>query len=59
MKVIKKGRLPIKEKRCVCSKCGCEFIYNKQDIRWDHREHDYYVICPTCTKFISVNENEL
>lgn len=52
MKVIKKGKVPFKEKRFECSYCGCEFFADENDKKVDQRDGDY-VVCPTCGKFIS------
>ncbi len=57
MEVIKKGK-NIKEesrKRCTCSRCGCEFIYDRSDVHTDQRDGDY-VVCPndTCKQSINI-----
>lgn len=54
MRVIKKGKLPPKEKRMTCLECGCVFMYDRSDIKTEQRDGDF-VICPTCGKFITVN----
>ena len=54
MRIIKKGKIPPKEKRITCPKCGCVFMYEPCDIHSDQREGDY-VVCPTCKKFIYVH----
>ena len=54
MRIIKKGKLPPKEKKMECKNCGCVFMYDFRDIHSDQREGDY-VICPTCKKFINVD----
>jgi hypothetical protein len=56
MKIIKQGRNLEKsrQRKKVCSYCGCEFVFEYKDIHWDRNET--YVICPnsTCEKFIAV-----
>lgn len=54
MRVIKEGKLPPQEKKMVCPKCGCVFMYDWSDIHSDQREGDW-VVCPTCKKFIDVD----
>lgn len=54
MRIIKKGKLPPKEKKMECKNCGCVFMYEPCDIHSDQREGDY-VVCPTCKKFINVH----
>ena len=40
--------------KCICSKCKCEFTCNANDFKFDIRDGDAYIICPTtkCGNFI-------
>ena len=58
MRIIKKGKLPPKEKKMKCTSCGCVFMYDRSDIKTEQRDGDF-VICPTCGKFITVNRVEI
>lgn len=53
MRIIKEGKLPPKEKKLKCSKCGCVFMYDRSDIKSDQREGNW-VVCPTCKNCITV-----
>lgn len=53
MRIIKEGKLPPKEKKMKCSKCGCVFIYDHSDIKSYQREGSW-VVCPTCKSCITV-----
>lgn len=53
MRIIKEGKLPLKERKMECNNCGCLFMYEQKDIYSDQREGNY-VVCPTCKKFINV-----
>lgn len=58
MEILKKGKdlKEVSRKRCTCSRCCCEFIYDKSDIQSDPRDGDY-IICPnkTCGLYINVD----
>ena len=54
MRIIKKGKLPPKEKKMECPECGCVFMYERSDIKCDQRE-GCWVVCPTCKKCIDVD----
>lgn len=53
MRIIKEGKLPPKEKKITCKKCGCVFMYDRSDIKSDQREGNW-VVCPTCKSSITV-----
>lgn len=56
MRTIKEGKLPPKEKKLVCPKCGCVFMYDRSDIHSDQRE-GCWVVCPTCGKYIDIDKS--
>lgn len=54
MKIIKAGKIPSpEEKKFVCSYCKCEFIADVYDTRYSQRDHEAYVECPTCNRYIT------
>jgi hypothetical protein len=38
MRIIKKGKVPFKEKRFECGNCGCEFLADENDRKSDQRD---------------------
>lgn len=55
MRIIKQGREPKKEIELTCKRCGCEFAYSKEDVKFDPYDHNgeyCYVECPFCGKII-------
>ena len=54
IEVIKHGKQTFKE---VCSRCGCEFTYQLEDLKEDIF-HNHYVKCPDCQTKIS-HKNEV
>ena len=66
MEIIKKGSIPIQKITCIC---GCEFIINHKDVRRNSDIDisrnppvivtDYYVECPTCSRYISLGLHPL
>lgn len=53
MEIIRPGNKPENVRyQQTCKTCGCVFAYTKSDVKPDQREGDY-LVCPTCTKFIS------
>jgi len=58
MRVIKQGKLPLKEVKERCDKCGCIFAYERGDIHSDMREGGTWVICPTCKNRILIEIND-
>ena len=49
MKIIKRGQIEHYHK---CEYCGCEMIYEYQDVYWDSTDNSrldyYYIHCPNC-----------
>lgn len=62
MKIIKHGNLYELGKK-TCSKCGCEFTFNRKDVgdyfNRDEGYDEHFVSCPECSLSISVSEKEL
>lgn len=56
MRIIKEGKLPPEEKKTVCPKCGCVFMYDRSDIHSDCRE-GCWVVCPTCGEYIDIDKS--
>lgn len=53
MKIIKEGKIKIKETKKTCSNCKTKFSFTNEDIKPDTRDGDY-VNCPKCKAFIAV-----
>ncbi|MCL1944452.1 MAG: hypothetical protein FWF56_01385 [Firmicutes bacterium] len=66
MEVIKQGNLDkIGKLTKTCSKCDCEFVYEKQDVQIGKRYYSdtntvRFVSCPTCLYriYVSVNDSK-
>ena len=53
IKVIKHGAY----KKTKCSKCGCEFTYQSEDVKYvqtDYNEWSLFIECPDCEERIKV-----
>ena len=57
MRIIKEGKPPTKEIIKICDTCGCEFAYERSDVKWSGSQWDdfHYVICPYCGRQIEVD----
>lgn len=51
MEIIKQGNLAVKRYKMVCNRCGCEAIYEENELHYDQRDGDY-VICPCCGLYV-------
>lgn len=53
IKIIKEGTIIKETHHALCSRCGCEFTYEKEDLMTSVIDHCYfYVKCPCCGEFI-------
>lgn len=51
IKILKPG----KSKIAICSKCECEFSYEKEDVKFGGQRDEYcYVVCPCCRNSVIV-----
>lgn len=53
MKIIERGDIKPKSKKCTCYKCKSKLEYTNDDIKTD-RDGDY-IVCPVCKTFITKN----
>jgi len=58
MRIIKQGKIPIKEKEHTCKNCQTVFVYEPADVKHDFDSRDtyseHYVTCPLCKNTIIV-----
>lgn len=54
MRIIKPGREPKKEIEQTCERCGCVFVYGKEDVNCSQLEDNSWVYCPCCKQAIEV-----
>ena len=52
MKIIKEGKVKLKETKKTCYTCKTKFSFTNEDIRPDLRDGDY-INCPKCGAFIA------
>lgn len=52
MKIIKKGKIKIREKKKTCYECRTKFSYTSMDVEIDRDGN--YIKCPICKAFIAV-----
>ncbi len=53
MQVIKNGKFAEKQET-LCSFCGCEFVFECEDMRWSEDGNSASVLCPQCKQICRV-----